>query len=683
MGSTVSPRRAQVIARLAVLTAVALCSTRAAGADTLNLAWDPNPEPNVSGYVVRVGTTPGAYTRTFDVGLATTWSFTGAIAGQRYCFVVAAYAPEVGEGPNSAEVCGSSNAPPVFTNPGSISGNVGQAATLQLVASDPDGMPVTYTAAPLPPGMTLAPSTGFISGTPTTAGSYAVRATASDGILMAEVTFTWTVAIAVPAAARLVSPSGAIATATPTYVWESVPTATHYRLWVEDTTAIDPRIQIVYSSAEAGCSGGGTCRVTPATALAPGDATWSIRASNAGGEGPFSSALAFMVPSGTPPTVTVQTPTTSPTYSTTAATLALAGSASDDRGVAQVSWSNARGGSGTATGTTSWSVSGIALATGSNVITVTARDADGNIGTDAITVTRTDAEAPVVTITSPTTAANLATTQSTIALGGTGVDAFGVSQVTWTSDRGPSGTATGTSSWTIASIPLVAGANTITVTAVDAAGNSGTDSIVVTATDAGAPTVVIQTPTTAATFTANGTSVSLGGGAADDFGVTQVTWSNNRGGNGVASGTTSWTTAPIALQTGDNTITVTSRDAAGNSGSDVLVVRRADGADTTAPAVTIAAPTTSSLYFTAKTALPLGGTASDAVGVTEVRWVNSLGGSGTAVGTTSWTVLSVPLLVGNNMITVSARDAAGNTASDVITIWRFSSSTSSIGSSTP
>ncbi|MBI2489924.1 MAG: carboxypeptidase regulatory-like domain-containing protein [Planctomycetes bacterium] len=49
-------------------------------------------------------------------------------------------------------------------------------------------------------------------------------------------------------------------------------------------------------------------------------------------------------------------------------------------------WSNDRGGSGTASGTTSWSVSGIALQSGTNVITVTARDAANNTGTDTITV---------------------------------------------------------------------------------------------------------------------------------------------------------------------------------------------------------------------------------------------------------------------------------------------------------
>lgn len=45
-----------------------------------------------------------------------------------------------------------------------------------------------------------------------------------------------------------------------------------------------------------------------------------------------------------------------------------------------------RGGSGTASGATSWSVSGIALQSGTNVITVTASDAANNTATDTLTV---------------------------------------------------------------------------------------------------------------------------------------------------------------------------------------------------------------------------------------------------------------------------------------------------------
>jgi hypothetical protein len=54
-----------------------------------------------------------------------------------------------------------------------------------------------------------------------------------------------------------------------------------------------------------------------------------------------------------------------------------------------VSWSNDRGGSGTCSGTTSWSASGISLLSGANVITVTARDAAGNTRTDTLTATYT------------------------------------------------------------------------------------------------------------------------------------------------------------------------------------------------------------------------------------------------------------------------------------------------------
>ena len=71
----------------------------------------------------------------------------------------------------------------------------------------------------------------------------------------------------------------------------------------------------------------------------------------------------------------------------------------------QVSWVTTAAARGTATGTTSWRVSGIALLSGANVLTVTARDAAGNTSTDTLTVTYTppaDTTAPVVTITGPT-----------------------------------------------------------------------------------------------------------------------------------------------------------------------------------------------------------------------------------------------------------------------------------------
>src|SRR2546428_6896593 len=91
----------------------------------------------------------------------------------------------------------------------------------------------------------------------------------------------------------------------------------------------------------------------------------------------------------TPPTLTVTSPTSNPTFSTSTTPLTLGGTASDNVGVTQVTWTNSAGGNGTATGTTSWTASGIVLQPGSNVLTVTARDAAGNTATDTLTVTFT------------------------------------------------------------------------------------------------------------------------------------------------------------------------------------------------------------------------------------------------------------------------------------------------------
>jgi hypothetical protein len=94
-------------------------------------------------------------------------------------------------------------------------------------------------------------------------------------------------------------------------------------------------------------------------------------------------------PDTTVPTTTITSPTSGSTHSTGSSTLSLSGAAADNVGVMQVTWSNSRGGSGTASGTSTWSISGITLTAGSNVLTVTAKDAAGNSGAATLTVTYT------------------------------------------------------------------------------------------------------------------------------------------------------------------------------------------------------------------------------------------------------------------------------------------------------
>jgi hypothetical protein len=246
-----------------------------------------------------------------------------------------------------------------------------------------------------------------------------------------------------------------------------------------------------------------------------------------------------------------------------------------------------------------------------------------------------------------------------------------VTQVTWVNDRGGSGTASGTTSWSVPSIALLSGANVVTVTARDAAGNSGFAKVTVTYTppDTTAPVVSITAPTTSST-----SPVSISGTASDNVGVTQVTWGNDRGGSGVASGTTSWSVPSIALLSGANVVTVTAYDAAGNKGIATLTVNYT-APDISAPTITILGPTTASSYTSARSVETLGGTSSDNLGVTAVTWAvtwpDNSTTSGFSSGTTNWSVPSVPLEVGSNVITMTAQDAAGNKGKAVLTINRL------------
>jgi hypothetical protein len=393
-------RSATGVLRIA-LCVMALGVARQAAADTITVEWDPATDP--VGYKVHVGVTPGTYTQHFDVGSATLFSYTSATAGQRYCFTVSAYLLSSQlEGPISSEVCGYSNTPPTLANPGNQSSTTGQSLTLQLQGSDPDLQPLTYSATGLPPGLSVQASTGYISGSGTTAGTYSVTARASDGVLTASQVFTWT--MTAPAA---------------------------------DTTR---------------------------------------------------------------PTATIASPTTGTSYSTTTASISLGGSAADNVGVVQVRWASDKGGNGTATGTTSWSVTGIPLVAGSNVITITALDAAGNQGTDSLTVTYTapapaDTTVPTVSIASPTSASSYSTTTSSLALSGSAADNVGVSQVKWANNKGGNGVATGTANWSTTAIPLVTGSNVITVTAVDAAGNQSTTSLTVNYSVTSSSTVTLTADT--------------------------------------------------------------------------------------------------------------------------------------------------------------------------------------------
>jgi hypothetical protein len=80
------------------------------------------------------------------------------------------------------------------TNPGTQTGTVGTAASLQIHATDSGGAALTYSATGLPAGLSINSSTGLISGTPTTSGSSNVTVTATDSTgAKGTASFTWNI----------------------------------------------------------------------------------------------------------------------------------------------------------------------------------------------------------------------------------------------------------------------------------------------------------------------------------------------------------------------------------------------------------------------------------------------------------------------------------------------------------
>jgi hypothetical protein len=355
-----------------------IAASKGAAADSLTLIWDPSTDPAAVGYKLYVGTQSGVYTNIYDVGNVTSYVLSNTVPGQRYYIAASTYEAGGLEGPRSVEITGYSDAPPVLTNPGNQATVVGNAVTLQLVGSDPYGEPVSYLATGLPSGLSLTESTGLITGAPLTAGTYAVTATVTDGVLSDSESITWSVtAPIVNLPPVLTNPGNQTGVAGQNVTLQLRGSDPENQPLSYSATGLPAGLTLAAST---GLIGG-----VPSTA-----GTYAVSASVSDGNSRSTATFAWLISAPadtTKPVVKITSPTSSSTYTAKASLVKLGGTASDNVGVTQVSWSNNRGGSGVATGTSAWTAT-IALQKLVNVITVTAMDQAGNLASVTITVTR-------------------------------------------------------------------------------------------------------------------------------------------------------------------------------------------------------------------------------------------------------------------------------------------------------
>lgn len=171
---------------------------------------------------------------------------------------------------------------------------VSSATWYYLWVNDATGNPIRkwYTAA----AAGCSGGTGQCSVTPSTTVSgtvtWWIRTWNSNGNGLWSSSLTFSAPLVPPSQAILIDPTGSGWTSTPTYTWNAAPTSTWYYLWVNDSTGTPVRKW--YTAAQAGCSNGGVCTVTPATAVS-GNALWWIRTWNTAGAGPWSAAKSFSI----------------------------------------------------------------------------------------------------------------------------------------------------------------------------------------------------------------------------------------------------------------------------------------------------------------------------------------------------------------------------------------------------
>jgi len=78
-----------LIRAAAALVVVLLLNAARLEAASVTLAWDPNPEPEVTGYILLYGTKPGVYTAQVNVGNRTQYSLLSIPEGTYYVTVQA------------------------------------------------------------------------------------------------------------------------------------------------------------------------------------------------------------------------------------------------------------------------------------------------------------------------------------------------------------------------------------------------------------------------------------------------------------------------------------------------------------------------------------------------------------------------------------------------------------------
>ncbi len=185
-----------------------LCGlVQAQSSGTVTLAWDANPESDVTGYRLLYGTTSGDYTQVVDAGNTTTATVTNLVTGTPYFFAATAYNNSGLESLPCPEiiVVSGNNAPVVSSFPnqtisentstGALAFTVGDAETAagSLTVTGSSSNPALVPTASIAIGGSSANRTVTVTPTAQQHGTAVITLSVSDGTAATSSSFLLTV----------------------------------------------------------------------------------------------------------------------------------------------------------------------------------------------------------------------------------------------------------------------------------------------------------------------------------------------------------------------------------------------------------------------------------------------------------------------------------------------------------
>ncbi len=512
-------------------------------------------------------------------------------------------------------------AAPVITNsPLTAAATVGAAFTFTVTAS---GTPTTYTATPLPAGMTIAAATGVISGTPTTVGTTSVLLGATNGSGTGNATLTITVT------AAGVAP---VITNNPLTAGGTVGTAFNFAI-----VASNSPTSYTATPLPAGLSIASTTGVITGTPTTVGTTSVLLGATNSTGTG-HATLVITVAAAGVTPTVTNSPLTAAGTVGTpfsfavTAAGSATSFSASPlPAGLSIVNATGVITGTPTAVGTT-FVLLGATNSTGTGNATLTVTVAAAGV-------------APIITNNPQTAAGTVGTPFSFFVTASGSPTSYGASPL-------PAGLSIVSPTGGITGVPTTAG---VTVIQLSAENSTGSDTATLTVTIA--PKAVTPIITNTALTPAGTVGVPF------TFTVVASGTPTTYGASGLPAGLTlnaaTGVITGLPTAAGTSTVTLTASNSAGTA--------------TTVITIKVALPTVTPVITSASTA---GGTAGTPF-VTYVIAASGIPTSYTATGLPTGLTLNsltgaingTPTVSGTFTVTINATNTAGtSTATVVITI---------------